>query len=129
MTRACRLAGLIRRRMGRARVAPPERVAKDELFLPGTPLYGQSFTIEKLSLGYIYDFAHWAGLACGVGGLASEYGYPAALNASYGYRPTSFMLFVRVRTGPAGEGAAARDADVPGEIEPRRLAGRSVAGP
>ena len=37
-----------------------ERVDKDELFLPGEPLFGHSFTIEKLSVGYIYDF-----LRCG----------------------------------------------------------------
>jgi hypothetical protein len=74
-----------------------ERVAKDELFLPGAPLYGESFTVSKLSLGYIYDFAHVSALSFGVGGLASTYSYPATLNSTYGYRPTSYMLFVRAR--------------------------------
>jgi hypothetical protein len=74
-----------------------ERVAKDELFLPGAPLYGQSFTLNKLSLGYIYDFAHAREWSFGAGGLASTYNYPATLNPAYGYRPTSYMLFVRAR--------------------------------
>ena len=74
-----------------------ERVAKDELFLPGAPLYGESFTVSKLSLGYICDFAHLSALSLGVGGLASTYSYPATLNSTYGYRPTSYMLFVRAR--------------------------------
>jgi hypothetical protein len=74
-----------------------EHVAKEELFLPGAPLAGESFMVNALSLGYIYDFAQLDSAAFGVGGLASSYGFPAALNATYGYRPTSFMMFVRVR--------------------------------
>ena len=74
-----------------------ERVAKDELFLPGTPLAGETFTVEKLSLGYIYDFLERQALAVGIGALASTYSYPATLNSAYGYRPSSFMLFVRAR--------------------------------
>lgn len=74
-----------------------ERVAKDELFLPGAALFGESFTINKLSLGYIFDFARVQALTLGVGGLASTYSYPAALNSVYGNRPTSYMLFVRAR--------------------------------
>jgi hypothetical protein len=74
-----------------------ERVPKDELFLPGAPLYGEAFTINKLTLGYIYDFARLGSVSFGVGGLASQYSFPPALNATYGYRPTSFMLFGRAR--------------------------------
>lgn len=74
-----------------------ERVAKDELFLPGAPLYGQTFEIEKLSLGYIFDFAEVSAVSFGVGGLASAYAFPAALDATYGSHPTSYMLFVRAR--------------------------------
>ncbi|MGO9804292.1 MAG: hypothetical protein ACLPTM_04830 [Steroidobacteraceae bacterium] len=36
-------------------------------------------------------------LALGVGGLASTYSFPSALNAAYGYRPSSWMLIVRAR--------------------------------
>jgi len=74
-----------------------EHVAKDELFLPGTALFGESFMINKLSLGYIFDFARVQALTLGVGGLAGTYSYPASLNPAYGYRPTSYMLFVRAR--------------------------------
>jgi hypothetical protein len=74
-----------------------ERVAKDELFLAGAPLAGQTFTVRKLSLGYIYDFLQHEGLSAGIGGLASTYSYPATLNPAYGYRPTSYMLFLRAR--------------------------------
>jgi hypothetical protein len=74
-----------------------EHVAKDELFLPGSALAGESFMINKLSLGYIFDFARVQALTLGVGGLASTYAYPAALNPAYGYRPTSWMLFLRAR--------------------------------
>jgi len=77
--------------------ARAERVAKDELFLPGAPLYGEAFTVGKLSLGYICDLAHLGNLALGVGGLVSTYSFPAALNPTYGDRPTSWMLFVRAR--------------------------------
>lgn len=74
-----------------------ERVAKDDLFLSGAPLYGESFTVNKLTVGYIFDLARFGAASCGVGALLSEYSYPQALNATYGYRPTSFMLFARAR--------------------------------
>jgi hypothetical protein len=77
--------------------ARAERVGKDELFLPGQALYGPTYTIEKLSVGYIHDFVQLGALNLGLGGLVSTYSYPAVLNAAYGYRPTSFMVFVRAR--------------------------------
>ena len=72
-----------------------ERVDKDELFLEGEPLFGRSFTIGKLSLGYLYDFLTVKGVGLGIGALVSTYSYSQELNASYGYRPTSFMVFAR----------------------------------
>jgi hypothetical protein len=74
-----------------------ESVTKDELFLPGATLYGESFLIDKLTLGYIYDVARLASINFGVGGLFSVYRFPAALDAAYGAHPDSFMLFVRAR--------------------------------
>jgi hypothetical protein len=74
-----------------------ERVDKDELFLPGAPLYGQTFIINSLSVGYIHDFIRLGALDLGLGGLVSTYAYTATLNPSYGYRPTSFMVFARAR--------------------------------
>jgi len=74
-----------------------ERVAKDQLFLPGQALYGRSFTINSLSLGYIYDFTHLGLARIGIGGLVTAYRYPSVLNASYGDGPISYLLFMRVR--------------------------------
>jgi hypothetical protein len=74
-----------------------ESVTKDELFLPGAALYGESFLVNKLTLGYIYDVARLASINFGVGGLFSVYRFPAALDATYGAHPASFMLFVRAR--------------------------------
>ena len=74
-----------------------ERVDKDELFLPGAALFDHSFTIERVSLGYICDFAHLGPLDLGLGALISTYSYPAALNVAYGARPSSFMVFMRAR--------------------------------
>jgi len=74
-----------------------ERVAKNELFLPGAALYGRSFTIDTLSLGYIFDFARLGALDLGLGGLISAYSFPSTLNAAYGSRPTSFLVFMRAR--------------------------------
>jgi hypothetical protein len=74
-----------------------ERVAKDELFLPGAVLFDDSFTINKLSLGYIHDVMRLQSINLGVGGLVSVYRFPAALDGVYGAHPTSFMLFVRAR--------------------------------
>jgi hypothetical protein len=87
-----------------AKVAPAhtifgrlEHVAKDELFPPGSALAGRGFMINKLSLGYIFDFTHLGALDLGLGGLISAYRYPSTLNAAYGERPTSFMVFLRAR--------------------------------
>ena len=74
-----------------------ERVAKDELFVPGQPLYGQTFTINSLSLGYIYDFTRLAQARIGIGGLVTFYRYPSNLDATYGDGPVSTMLFLRIK--------------------------------
>jgi hypothetical protein len=74
-----------------------EHVAKDELFLPAATLHGQTFMINKLSLGYIFDFAQVQALTLGVGGLVSTYSFPVALDPAYGSRLTSYMVFVRAR--------------------------------
>jgi hypothetical protein len=53
-----------------------ENVQKDELFNEGEPLAGQVFRVNKLSLGYIYDFPVWHGLQFGVGALGSIHFIP-----------------------------------------------------
>jgi len=74
-----------------------ERVAKNELFKPGEPLYARTFSIESASLGYIYDFAELGSARIGVGGLLNVYRYPPQLNGAYGEAPVSYLLFLRAR--------------------------------
>jgi hypothetical protein len=74
-----------------------ERVGKDDLFLAGQALYGRLFVINSLTAGYVHDFADLGGVSFGVGALVSTYSYPSALNEAYGYRPTSFMVFMHAR--------------------------------
>ena len=92
--------------------ARAERVGKDDLFLPGNTLYGRVFTIEKLSLGYIYDFLHVRGVALGLGGLLSTYRFAQALNSDYGY-PAHLVHGVPAGTPVASE--AMTSTPTPGE--------------
>ena len=79
--------------------ARAERVGKDELFTPGEPLYGPTYTITELSLGYIYDFLRWGTalgpVHAGVGAMGTAYRYPGVLDPAYGDSPASFLLFLR----------------------------------
>lgn len=77
--------------------ARAERVTKDDLFSVGSPQYGQPFTVNKFSAGYIYDFARWKHSQWGVGGLGSTYALPASLTSVYGKSPLSYMLFARIK--------------------------------
>jgi len=78
--------------------ARAERVGKDELFIPGEPLYGPTYTVEELSFGYIYDFAQWGTqlgpIHVGLGAMATAYRYPPLLDPGYGDNPTSFLVFL-----------------------------------
>lgn len=74
-----------------------ERVGKDDLFLAGQPMFGPTYSINSLSVGYIFDFAHVGSVRIGIGGLITVYQYPSALNAAYGAGPTSYLIFVRAR--------------------------------
>jgi len=74
-----------------------EVVGKDELFLPGRALYGQAFTVDALSLGYLYDFAGWGRLRLGAGAMVTGYRFASALDSTYGAAPVSYLLFVRAR--------------------------------
>ncbi len=74
-----------------------EDVRKDELFEEPSPLAGQTFTVNKLSIGYIYDFPETHHVQLGLGALGSLFFLPSELEDSYGDNPTAFMLFGRVR--------------------------------
>jgi hypothetical protein len=80
-----------------------ERVAEDELLedLPsavGSPSgIMPIFTVNKITLGGIYDFPIADHLKFGIGALVSKYGLPGDLNPFYGSDPTSYMLFLRLK--------------------------------
>jgi hypothetical protein len=76
-----------------------ERVAKDELFEDDAPQAGDTFTVGKMSLGYIRDFRVADNLKLGVGALASVYSLPGSLTAAYGSHPASYMIFARLKLG------------------------------
>lgn len=74
--------------------ARAEWVEKDELF-DVDPLAHTTFSVGKLSLGYIYDLTDVGRVAVGIGALGSVYAIPTDLESAYGSSPFSFMLFVR----------------------------------
>lgn len=77
--------------------ARAERVAEDELFEAPSPLADRSFVVNKLSLGYIYDFPIAEHVKLGIGGLGSTYMLPSAIKPAYGGTPASFMAFLRLK--------------------------------
>lgn len=76
-----------------------ETVDKDELFSdqPASALHDRSFNVSKVSAGYFYTLPVRRRLALDIGGLASRYALPSALDTTYGSDPTSFMLFARIK--------------------------------
>ncbi|MBI3010083.1 MAG: hypothetical protein HYY57_03755 [Candidatus Omnitrophica bacterium] len=74
-----------------------ETVEKSELFFEADPLHGKSFTVHKVSLGYIYDFPEQHQVQWGLGGLGSLHFLPERLEEAYEETPFSFMLFIRAK--------------------------------
>jgi hypothetical protein len=73
--------------------ARAERVQENELVdLTPAPIH----TVNKLSVGGIYDFFRTDHAKFGIGGLVSFYGLPGDLRPLYG-DPTSAMAFVRLK--------------------------------
>jgi hypothetical protein len=81
-----------------------ERVQEDELLenalpeidgLPNTPM--PVFTVNKVSIGGIYDMPLAEHLKLGIGGLVSKYALPSELKRLYGNDPTSYMVFLRLK--------------------------------
>jgi hypothetical protein len=77
--------------------ARAERADKNELFPHGSSLGDETFTVGKLSAGYIYDVPLGRHFKAGIGGLASKYSLPGGLDPAYGADPTSYMLFARIK--------------------------------
>jgi len=60
-------------------------------------LEGRIFTVNKASIGGIYDVPVQEHVKVGIRGLVSAYGIPGEIKPFYGGSPTSFMLFGRVK--------------------------------
>ncbi len=73
-----------------------ERTGKDDLFEPGTPLSGETFSVGEATLGYVYNFLTATHLRAGLGGLTTVAFVPAALKSAYGETPLSAMVFLRL---------------------------------
>jgi hypothetical protein len=73
-----------------------EQVRNNE-WLQAGPLAGDAFTIRKLTLGYIFDFAKTGSVKWGLGGLVGVYQEPAVLDSIYGRHPLSTMVFLQGR--------------------------------
>ncbi len=77
--------------------ARAENAQKDELFQPPNPLAGNVYRVSSFSLGYVYDIPLAEHLKLGLGGMASIYGLPTAIQPAYGSGPVSTMLFTRLK--------------------------------
>jgi len=77
--------------------ARAERVRNSELFDKSQPLHRQAFSIGKLSVGYLYDFAETGPVKWGIGGLVGFLAAPSQLDPYYGSSPRSYMVFLQGR--------------------------------
>lgn len=73
-----------------------ELVENDELFGEGDPLHHEIFTVGKGTLGYAWRPPIEGPVGVAVGGSASLYTKPAALDAAYGETPVSLVGFVKL---------------------------------
>jgi hypothetical protein len=74
-----------------------ELVDKDELFLPGSALYGQSFRVGAYTAGYTRDIPLIPKIATGLGANFTTYSIPDELHFYYGRRPIGVLIFLRLR--------------------------------
>ena len=76
-----------------------ENVENDELFDHGSPLAGRAFRLTKATLGYGYTLPLGQSASFALGGSASIYVKPDALDEAYGDAPKSFTLFAKLALG------------------------------
>lgn len=74
-----------------------ERVDKDELFTAGEFRDHFPFTVNALSLGYLYDFLAMEHAKLGAGILGTADLLPLSLTRSYGHTPLSLMVWLRAK--------------------------------
>jgi len=73
-----------------------ENVEKDELFTPQSSLFGKTFTVGEVSIGYLYNLAALGRTQWGIGGTVSVSLLPGELKPVYGDLPVSYLLFARL---------------------------------
>lgn len=76
-----------------------ENVENDELFTHDDPLHGVPFRASKFTLGYAHSIPLGGAFNLALGGSASLYAKPDALDAAYGDNPKSFTLFAKLSLG------------------------------
>jgi len=74
-----------------------ELVDKDELF-PQAPVH-PAYRIGAYTFGGVRDLIQNRAWQLGMGADVTVYSKPAALDSSYGNRPVSFQIFLRMRPG------------------------------
>jgi hypothetical protein len=74
-----------------------ELVDKNELFLPGSPLYDHSFRVAAYTAGYTRDVNLIPRIASGLGANFTTYSMPETLHSYYGRRPVGVLVFLRLR--------------------------------
>lgn len=77
-----------------------ENVNNDELFNDELdPRHEVAFRVSKFALGYAYTIPITSNVNLALGGSASVYRKPAALDDAYGKEPKSFTLFAKLSLG------------------------------
>jgi len=74
-----------------------EDVQKDELFEPPSPLTGQVFRVQEVSLGYVYDLPVAKHVALGFGAMGTANFVPDEIKPIYGGTPWGWMPFLRLK--------------------------------
>jgi hypothetical protein len=74
-----------------------ERVQNDELLHGDGIPHGQAYSVGKLSIGAVHDFAQLGMVKFGAGALVSRFWKPNALDQVYGSHPGAWMVFLRAK--------------------------------
>lgn len=74
-----------------------EQVGSDDLMRTNESLQRHLFRIKKLTLGYFQNVQPNASFGFDIGGMVSRHFIPADMTPSYGRRPISYMMFVRLK--------------------------------
>ena len=99
---ACSIGLIVGTVVGVARTVPSRAAnalgtAYVELFRNVPGFDGRVFTVNKLSVGAIYDIPVHNQVKFGLGALVSTYGVPSEIKPFYGHDPVSYMLFARLK--------------------------------